>query len=181
MRQSSSGPPADELTSPVSPPLHEQGLPEKQPIATMTVTAEQLSNSDFLFDHPAPHRLSGPSPGHLLYFEVLLKEAAALMTKVQKHQSAANNIRSPTWEKASLTIEECSRRIRAICTYTGVPASHLSTKKELAEIKKAKELQDQIAAEAVQTVTSTPAPALPQQSNSISTPKRKTPFFSRRR
>ncbi|GIX84440.1 hypothetical protein CDAR_620631 [Caerostris darwini] len=132
MSQSSSGSPADELTSPVSPPLHEQGLPDKQQITmdtTMTVTAELLSNTDFLFDHPVPH-------------------AAVLIIKVQKHQSAANNIRSPTWEKAFLTIEECSRRIRTICTYTGVPASHLPTEKELAEIKKAKELQDQIAAEA---------------------------------
>ncbi|GIY40935.1 hypothetical protein CDAR_168131 [Caerostris darwini] len=66
------------------------------------------------------------------------------MSKVQKHQSAANNIKSPTWEKASITIEECSRRIRAICTYCGVPASHLPSKKELAEIKKAKELQEKL-------------------------------------
>ncbi|GIX75511.1 hypothetical protein CDAR_298631 [Caerostris darwini] len=139
MSQSSSVPLAVELTSPESPPLHEQGLPDKQDTAmdtSTTVTAEQLSNTDFLFDHPAPQHLTHPSPEHLLYFEVLLKEAAALMIKVQKHQSVANNIRSPTWEKASPTIEECSRRIRASCMYTGVPASHLPSKKELAEIKK---------------------------------------------
>ncbi|GIY31916.1 hypothetical protein CDAR_409681 [Caerostris darwini] len=62
----------------------------------MTVSAEQLSNTEFLLSHSAPHRLSDPSPEHLLFFEVLLKEAAALMSKVQKHQSAANNIKSPT-------------------------------------------------------------------------------------
>ncbi|GIY56430.1 hypothetical protein CDAR_62701 [Caerostris darwini] len=108
---------------------------------TTTVTSELLSNSDFLFSHPAPQRLSDPSPEHILYFEMLMKEAATLMLKVQKHQSAATNIRSPTWERASLTIEECSRRIRAICTYTGVPASHLPTKKELAELKKGQRAQ----------------------------------------
>ncbi|GIY43477.1 hypothetical protein CDAR_81541 [Caerostris darwini] len=117
----------------------------------------QLSNSDFLFSHPAP-------------------------------QSAATNIKSPTWERNSLTIEECSRRIRAICTYTGVPASHLPAKKELAELKKAKELRDKIAAEAQlaaeahqaadaqQAAVTTPIPALPQQPQSATpTPKRKAP------
>ncbi|GIY64836.1 hypothetical protein CDAR_520911 [Caerostris darwini] len=140
MSQSSSGIP--DIPSPESPPLHEQGLlpdpatsnkDDNKMDTSQMVTAEQLSCNDFLFAHPAPKRLSDPTPEHLLYFEVLLKEAAALMTKVQKQQSAANNIRSPTWERASLTIEECSRRIRAICTYTGVP-----TKKELAELKKAR-------------------------------------------
>ncbi|GIY19438.1 hypothetical protein CDAR_208181 [Caerostris darwini] len=129
---------------------------------SMTVAAEQLSSTDFLFDHRAPHRLSDPSPEHVLYFEVLLKEAAALMIKVQKHQSASNNICSPTWEKATLTIEECFRRIRAICAYIGVPVSHLRTKLELTEMKKAKELRDQITAEAAKTASSTPGPALPQ-------------------
>ncbi|GIY11651.1 hypothetical protein CDAR_53041 [Caerostris darwini] len=83
---------------------------------TITVTAEQLSNTEFLLSH-------------LLFFEDLLKEAAALMTKVQKYQRAANNIKSPTWEKASIPIEESSQRIRAVCTYTGVPASHLPSNK----------------------------------------------------
>ncbi|GIY24160.1 hypothetical protein CDAR_300531 [Caerostris darwini] len=137
-------------------------------------TPQQLSllNSSALQTfYLTTQHLSDPS---ILYFEMLLKEAAALMIKVQKHRSAANNIRSPTWEKASLTIEECSRRIRAICTYTGVPASHLPTKKELTEMKKAKELRDQIAAEAAKTASSTPAPALPQP-NSTPTPKRTPP------
>ncbi|GIY19160.1 hypothetical protein CDAR_6861, partial [Caerostris darwini] len=54
MSQSSSG--LTDLTSPESPPLHEQGLP-RDPETTnsedtnmdtsQTVTAEQLSNSDF--------------------------------------------------------------------------------------------------------------------------------------
>ncbi|GIY05805.1 hypothetical protein CDAR_427821 [Caerostris darwini] len=95
---------------------------------------------------------------------------------MQKHQSAANNRRSPTWEKACLIIEECSRRIRAICTYNGVPASHLPAKKELAEIKKAKELQAELAAEAAKTVAPAPNPIMPQQSttSTVPTPKRKT-------
>ncbi|GIX75518.1 hypothetical protein CDAR_298671 [Caerostris darwini] len=96
---------------------------------TTLVTAEQLSSNDFLFGHPAPMRLTDPTPEHLLFFEVLLKEATFLMAKVQKHQRASNTIKSPTWEKASMTIEECSRRIRAICTYTGIPASNLPSKK----------------------------------------------------
>ncbi|GIY73051.1 hypothetical protein CDAR_566091 [Caerostris darwini] len=193
MSQSSSGPP--DITSPESPPLHEQGIPPDSAAASnikdaevrmdtsQTVTAEQLSSNDFLFGHPAPMRLSDPTPEHLLYFEVLLKEAAALMVKVSKHQSAANNIKSPTWERASLTIEDCSRRIRAICTYTGIPASHLPTKKELLEIKKAKELQLQLAAEAATKEATPPppaptppppAPVLPEQSNSIETPEQST-------
>ncbi|GIY14784.1 hypothetical protein CDAR_304411 [Caerostris darwini] len=95
------------------------------------------------------------------------------MTKVQ-NISAANNIKSPTWERASMTIEECSRRIRAICTYTGILASHLPSKRELAEIKKAKELQLQLAAEAAikETAPPPPAPSMPEQPN---TTKRKTP------
>ncbi|GIY51103.1 hypothetical protein CDAR_498351 [Caerostris darwini] len=193
MSQSSSGPP--DLTSPESPPLFEQGIPPDPAAANInkdaeikmdtsqTVTAEQLSCNDFLFGHPAPTRLSDPTPEHLLYFEVLLKEAAALMVKVSKHQSAANNIKSPTWERAALTIEDCSKRIRAICTYTGIPASHLPTKKELLEIKKAKELQLQLAAEAAakEATPPPPAPTIPEQSNSTETPehqnstKRKSP------
>ncbi|GIY07588.1 hypothetical protein CDAR_31501 [Caerostris darwini] len=190
MSQSSSG--LTDLTSPESPPLHEQGLPRDPQTATpdvtemdtsQTVTAEQLSSSDFLFSHPAPHRLSDPTPEHLLYFEVLLKEAAALMVKVSKHQSAANNIKSPTWERASLTIEDCSKRIRAICTYTGIPASHLPTKKELSELKKAKELQLQLEAEAAAKeaippppapTPPPPAPVLPEQSDSIEPPEQPT-------
>ncbi|GIY88336.1 hypothetical protein CDAR_295201 [Caerostris darwini] len=190
MSQSSSG--LTDLTSPESPPLHEQGLPRDPQTATpdvtemdtsQTVTAEQLSSSDFLFSHPAPHRLSDPTPEHLLYFDVLLKEAAALMVKVSKHQSAANNIKSPTWERASLTIEECSKRIRAICTYTGIPASHLPTKKELSELKKAKELQLQLEAEAAAKeaippppapTPPPPAPVLPEQSDSIEPPEQPT-------
>ncbi|GIY48017.1 hypothetical protein CDAR_621461 [Caerostris darwini] len=204
MSQSSSG--LTDLTSPESPPLHEQGLPRDPETnnsedtnmdTSQMVTAEQLSNSDFLFSHPAPHRLSDPTPEHILYFENLMKEAATLMLKVQKHQSAATNIKSPTWERASLTIEECSRRIRAICTYTGVPAYQLPTKKELAELKKDKELRDKIAAEAqlaanaqqvkdaqqaaddqkaAAAAVTTSDPALPQQPQSATpTSKRKAP------
>ncbi|GIY71194.1 hypothetical protein CDAR_510701 [Caerostris darwini] len=100
------------VPSPESPPLHEQGL---LPDPAINNTETQMDTSQ--------------------------TEAATLMLKVQKHQSAATNIRSPTWERASLTTEECSRRIRAICTYTGVPASHLPTKKELAELKKGQRAQ----------------------------------------
>ncbi|GIY50973.1 hypothetical protein CDAR_593191 [Caerostris darwini] len=165
MSQSSSGPP--DLTSPESPPLFEQGILPDPATATInkdtdskmdtsqTVTAEQLSCNDFLFGHPAPTRLSDPTPEHLLYFE----------------------------ERASLTIEECSKRIRAICTYTGIPASHLPTKKELLEIKKAKELQLQLAAEAAakEATPPPPAPTIPEQPNSKELPeqpnssKRKSP------
>ncbi|GIY34259.1 hypothetical protein CDAR_97901, partial [Caerostris darwini] len=96
MSQSSSGPP--DVTSPESPPLFEQGIPPDSAAAnnnsdaevkmdtSQMVTAEQLSCNDFLFGHPAPTRLSDPTPEHLLYFEVMLKEAAALMVKVSKHQ-----------------------------------------------------------------------------------------------
>ncbi|GIY59042.1 hypothetical protein CDAR_275491 [Caerostris darwini] len=98
MSQSSSGLP--DIPSPESPSLYEKGLlpdpaitnSETKMDTSQTVTAEQLSCNDFLFGHPAPRRLTDPTPEHLLYFEVLLKEAAALMAKVQKHQSAANNI-----------------------------------------------------------------------------------------
>ncbi|GIX75513.1 hypothetical protein CDAR_298641 [Caerostris darwini] len=38
-------------------------------------------------------------------------------------------------------MEECSKRIRAICTYTGVLASLLPSKKELIEMRKAKDLE----------------------------------------
>ncbi|GIY13805.1 hypothetical protein CDAR_469421 [Caerostris darwini] len=137
MSQSSSGPPAIDL-SPDSPPLHEQGITpfDDQPSmmdVTMTVTREQLRDNNFLANHPAPHSLSDPTTEHLLFFEELLKEAASLMLQIQKHQSAANNIHGPTWEKASKKIEEYSTRISAICTYTGIPASHIPTKKELLE------------------------------------------------
>ncbi|GIY29073.1 hypothetical protein CDAR_47241 [Caerostris darwini] len=63
------------------------------------------------------------------------------MDKVHKSSSAAQNVRSPTWERASLQVEDASKRIRAICHYTGIPASHLPTKKELTETRKAKDLQ----------------------------------------
>ncbi|GIX89381.1 hypothetical protein CDAR_441041 [Caerostris darwini] len=66
---------------------------------SQVVSAEQLSNTEYLLTHPAPRRLSDPLPEHILYFEGLMKEAAALMLKVQKHQSAATNIKSPTWRK----------------------------------------------------------------------------------
>ncbi|GIY11356.1 protein BUD31 homolog [Caerostris darwini] len=185
------GPP--DLTSPESPPLFEQGIPPDPAAANInkdaeikmdtsqTVTAEQLSCNDFLFGHPAPTRLSDPTPEPLLYFEVLLKEAAAVMVKVSKHQSAANNIKSPTWERASLTIEDCSKRIRAICTYTGIPASHLPIRKELLEIKKAKELQLQLAAEAAakEATPPPPAPTIPEQPNSTETSEQ--PISSKRK
>ncbi|GIY32419.1 hypothetical protein CDAR_510451 [Caerostris darwini] len=100
MSQSSSGPPAINL-SPESPPLHEQGiiLIDDQPSMmdlTMTVTREQLNDNNFFSNHPAPHRLSDPTTEHMLFLEELLKEAASLMLQIQKHQSAANNIRGST-------------------------------------------------------------------------------------
>ncbi|GIX66601.1 hypothetical protein CDAR_413641 [Caerostris darwini] len=155
MSQSSSGPPVVDL-SPESPPLHEQGITpvDDQPSmmdVTMTVTRGQLRDNNFLANHPAPHRLTDPTMEHPLFFEELLKEAASLMLQIQKHQSAANNIRSPTWEKASKKIEEYSTRIRAICTYTGVPASHIPTKKELREMRRQKDIIDLAAAEAAKT------------------------------
>ncbi|GIY25413.1 hypothetical protein CDAR_71951, partial [Caerostris darwini] len=137
MSQSSSGPPAAELPSPESPPLHEQGIipAEDHPSmmdVTMTVTREQLNDNNFLSNHPAPHR-------------------------IQKHQSAANNIRSPAWEQASRKVEEYSTRIRAICTYTGIPASHIPTKKEILEMRKQKDISDLAAAEAAKNI---PAPVI---------------------
>ncbi|GIY64031.1 hypothetical protein CDAR_465211 [Caerostris darwini] len=136
----------------------------------MELSDDKLSfMPSLIVDNGCPKRKTDPTPEHLLYFEVLLKEAAALMTKVQKHHSVAN-IKSPTWERASMTIEECSRSIRAICKYTGIPASHLPSKKELAEIKKVKELQLQLAAEAAIKETA-PPPPMPEQPN---TTKRKT-------
>ncbi|GIX98520.1 hypothetical protein CDAR_111911 [Caerostris darwini] len=37
--------------------------------------------------------------------------------------------------------EECSRHIRAICAYTGVPASLLPSKKELVEMRKRRDIE----------------------------------------
>ncbi|GIY14565.1 hypothetical protein CDAR_111721 [Caerostris darwini] len=140
-------PPAKEILSPDSPPLHEQSvIPEVASDIEMDtsqiVTREDFANTDFPMSHPATRRLSDPTPEHLLFFEDLLKEAATLMAEVQKYPSAAHNIRSPTWEKASLTIEECNKRIKAICTYIGVPAYQLPTKMELNELRQMKELQE---------------------------------------
>ncbi|GIY09644.1 hypothetical protein CDAR_412271, partial [Caerostris darwini] len=145
MSQTSSGPPA-EAYSPESPPLHEQGIiqddtPNTDMDTTASVSKEDLANNDFLLRNPASKRVSEPTLEHYLFFEELLKEAASLMDKIHKHSSAAHNVRSPTWENASLRIEECSKRIRAICTYTGVPASLLPSKKELIEMRKAKDLE----------------------------------------
>ncbi|GIX94862.1 hypothetical protein CDAR_503961 [Caerostris darwini] len=145
MSQTSSGPQVEDL-SPESPPLHEQGINQNDPSTTdMDITAsvskEDLANNEFLIKNPATIRVSEPTLEHYLFFEELLKEAATLMDKIHKHSSAAHNVRSPTWENASLRIEECSKRIRAICTYTGVPASLLPSKKELIEMRKAKDLE----------------------------------------
>ncbi|GIY34274.1 hypothetical protein CDAR_14161 [Caerostris darwini] len=114
---------------------------------TLTVTREQLNDNNFLSSHPAPHKVLEPSIEHLLFFEELLKEAASLMLQIQKHQSAANNIRGPAWAQASKKVEEYSTRIRAICTYTGIPASHIPTKKEILEMRKEKDIADLAAAE----------------------------------
>ncbi|GIY88182.1 hypothetical protein CDAR_90141, partial [Caerostris darwini] len=162
MSQSSSGPPAPDLASPESPPLHEQGiLPADDPPSmmdvTLTVTREQLNDNNFLSSHPAPHKVLEPSIEHLLFFEELLKEAASLMLQIQKHQSAANNIRGPAWAQASRKVEEYSTRIRAICTYTGIPASHIPTKKEILEMRKQKDIADLAAAEAAKNI---PAPVI---------------------
>ncbi|GIY52149.1 hypothetical protein CDAR_432392 [Caerostris darwini] len=174
MSQSSSGPPVVETYSPESPPLFEQGIndvvdPNKMD-TTQTVTAEQLSSNEFLMNHPAPKCLTEPTLEYYLYFEVLLKEAATLMDKVHKSSSAAQNVRSPTWEKASLQVEDASKRIRAICHYTGIPASHLPTKKELTEMRKAKDLQilqqeteAKIIAETPAIVAETPATTTTQE------------------
>ncbi|GIY58450.1 hypothetical protein CDAR_125231, partial [Caerostris darwini] len=145
MSQTSSGPPVVDL-SPESPPLHEQGINQNDPSTTdMDITASvskgDLANNEFLIKNPASKRVSEPTLEHYLFFEELLKEAAALMDKIHKHSSAAHNVRSPTWENASLRIEECSKRIRAIFTYTGVPASLLPSKKKLIEMRKAKDLE----------------------------------------
>ncbi|GIY10207.1 hypothetical protein CDAR_56911 [Caerostris darwini] len=174
MSQSSSGPLVVETYSQESPPLFEQGIndvvdPNKMN-TTQTVTAEQLSFNEFLMNHPAPKRLTEPTLEHYLYFEVLLKEAATLMDKVHKSSSAAQNVRSPTWEKASLQVEDASKHIRAICHYTGIPASHLPTKKELTEMRKAKDLQilqqeaeAKIIAETPAIVAETPATTTTQE------------------
>ncbi|GIY86659.1 hypothetical protein CDAR_468191 [Caerostris darwini] len=106
-----------------------------------SVSKEDLADNEYLIKNPTAKRSSEPTLEHYLFFEELLKEAATFMDKVHKHSSAAQNVRSPTWEKASLQIEECSKRIRAICTYTGVPASLLPSKKELIEMRKAKDLE----------------------------------------
>ncbi|GIY85341.1 hypothetical protein CDAR_317951 [Caerostris darwini] len=149
MSQTSSGPPAVDLTSPESPPLCEQGIIED---ATKTIndnsmdisqsaTEDELKDNNYLLAHPAIKNNVEPTIEHYLFFDDLLKEAATLMDKVHKSASAANNVRSPSWEITSMKIEECSRRIRAICTYTGVPASLLPTKKELLEMRKQKDLE----------------------------------------
>ncbi|GIZ03254.1 hypothetical protein CEXT_496861 [Caerostris extrusa] len=78
---------------------------------TQCATDEELKDNSYL--------LSSTSSSLKSYS----KEAATLVDKVHKSSSAAQNVRSSTWEKTSLKVEECSRRIRAICTYTGVPAS----------------------------------------------------------
>ncbi|GIY22554.1 hypothetical protein CDAR_269941 [Caerostris darwini] len=162
MSQSSSGPPAPDLTSPESPPFHEQGIipaddhPSMMDV-TLTVTREQLNDNNFLSNHSAPHKVLEPSIEHMLFFEELLKEAASLMLQIQKHQSAANNIRGPAWEQASKKVEEYSTRIRAICTYTGIPASHIPTKKEILEMRKQKDISDLAAAEAAKNI---PAPVI---------------------
>ncbi|GIY62840.1 hypothetical protein CDAR_89781 [Caerostris darwini] len=145
MSQTSSGPPVIDL-SPESLPLHEQGINQiDPPIADMetsaSVSKDDLANNDFLTKNPASKRVSEPTLEHYLFFEELLKEAATLMDRIHKHSSAAQNVRSPTWERASLQIEECSKLIHAICTYTGVPASLLPSKKELIEMRKAKDLE----------------------------------------
>ncbi|GIY15712.1 hypothetical protein CDAR_251071, partial [Caerostris darwini] len=151
----------------------------------------------FLSSHPAPHKVLEPSIEHLLFFEELLKEAASLMLQIQKHQSAANNIRGPAWAQASRKVEEYSTRIRAICTYTGIPASHIPTKKEILEMRKEKDIADLAAAEAAENIpapvtmpatpstqtaapTTVPAasvtgPAAPVQPTSTTTLKRKSP------
>ncbi|GIY23083.1 hypothetical protein CDAR_525321 [Caerostris darwini] len=185
MSQTSSGPPAFETYSPESPPLHEQGINEDADSNKMdtaqTVTAEQLSSNEYLLNHPAPRRLTEPTLEHYLFFEMLLKEAATLMDKVHKSSSAAQNVRSPTWEKASLQVEDASKRIRAICHYTGIPASHLPTKKELTEMRKAKDLQILQKEAEEKAIAETPAVATSQEAITADPPKtgtaikRKTP------
>ncbi|GIX81313.1 hypothetical protein CEXT_715751 [Caerostris extrusa] len=73
-----------------------------------------------------------------------------------------------------MTIEECSRRIRAICTYTGIPASHLPTKKRASGIKESEGASIQLAAEAAakEVPPPPPAPTMPEPSNAT---KRKSP------
>ncbi|GIY87210.1 hypothetical protein CDAR_221911 [Caerostris darwini] len=122
MSQTSSGPPAIELSSPVSPPMQEQGINDNdlqntEMNTTQSVTREDLANNYYLLKHPAPKRNTEPTLEHYLSFEELLKEAATITDKVHKFSSAAQNVRSPTWEKSSIQIEECSKRIRAICTF----------------------------------------------------------------
>ncbi|GIY11150.1 hypothetical protein CDAR_110881 [Caerostris darwini] len=61
--------------------------------------------------------------------------------------------------------------------YTGVPASHLPSKKKLIDLKKAKELQNHIAAEAAKNVENAPTTlsVLTEQSVPVAANKRKTP------
>ncbi|GIY69146.1 hypothetical protein CDAR_376101 [Caerostris darwini] len=136
MSQTSSGPPAVDLASPESPPLHEQGIidaatgnNENHMDTTQCATDDDLKDNNYLLSHPAIKKSTEPTLEHYLFFEELLKEAATLMDKVHKSASAAQNVRSPLWETTSMRVEECGRRIRAICTYTGVPASLLPTKR----------------------------------------------------
>ncbi|GIX89478.1 hypothetical protein CDAR_598011, partial [Caerostris darwini] len=79
----------------------------------VSVSKEDLADNDYLNKNPAAKRTSEPTLEHYLFFEELLKEAATLMDKVHKYCRAAQNVQSPTWEKTSLQMEECSMCIRA--------------------------------------------------------------------
>ncbi|GIY29974.1 hypothetical protein CDAR_106431 [Caerostris darwini] len=113
MSQTSSGPPADDLASPVSPPLHEQGIidaatgnNEYYMDTTQCATDDDLKDN-YIFSHPATKKSTEPTLEHYLFFEELLKAAATLMDKVHKSASAAQNVRSALWEKTSMKVEEC--------------------------------------------------------------------------
>ncbi|GIY82895.1 hypothetical protein CDAR_527071 [Caerostris darwini] len=61
---------------PESPPLNEQGIipdsdTNNQMDTTITVTIEELNNTEFLLNHPAPRRLNDSTPDHLFYIEDL--------------------------------------------------------------------------------------------------------------
>ncbi|GIX99504.1 hypothetical protein CDAR_104401 [Caerostris darwini] len=111
MSQTSSGPPAVDLTSPESPPLHEQGIindATKNNVNSMDITQcateDELKDNNYLLAHPATKNTNEPTLEHYLFFEELLKEAATLMDKVHKSASAANNVRSPSWETTSMKV-----------------------------------------------------------------------------